>query len=635
MHDTNLLENQPIAWTPTEDVMERAQLTRFMRQVGVNSFDELYQYSINDIEKFTAEVLRFLDIKFDPPAEKLLDLSNGVEFPNWLSGAGLNITEMCLDRWQNTEIADQLAVIWEGENGEVFTATYKEVFNYVEWYAAGLRGYGFGKGDAIGIFLPMIPQTVFALLAINRIGAIAVPVFSGYGVEAVASRMNAVGAKALFATTGFSRRGKNIDSLAITTEVLEHCPSLEKIFLMQFFAVPNTNSTLEESDFPVCYETSLLAVGVANIREDSNFGKPEQTLAEDPLIILYTSGTTGTPKGAELSHLNVFLNSVVAFNLHVPGLDYTDGEQKTCLITLPLFHTTGQTAQMNAQMFAGHRIVLLPRFEPHTTLEAFRNERVNFWTGVPTMYWALLKYVEENDIDVTPYKESVEILSSGGAPMPVEVMKKFQDLFECQILEGYGLSETSPISNFNHPQNGATPGSVGKAVFGVEVRCVDDDDNEVPRGTRGEVVMRGHNIMKGYYKRPEATAEAFKNGWFHSGDIGIMDEDGNLSIVDRKKEMILRGGYNVYPRELEEVMMTHPAVSLVAVIGVPDEKLGEEIKAFVVKKQGAELTEEEFTDWCKEQFAANKYPRFVEFRDALPIGGTGKIQKRALKEEIQ
>ena len=219
--------------------------------------------------------------------------------------------------------------------------------------------------------------------------------------------------------------------------------------------------------------------------------------------------------------------------------------------------------------------------------------------------------------------------------MPVEVMKKFQETFKCRILEGYGLSETSPISTFNHPQVESIPGTVGQAIFGVQVMCVDENDKEVPRGERGEVVMRGHNIMKGYYKRPEATAEAMKNGWFHSGDIGIMDENGVLSIVDRKKEMILRGGYNIYPRELEEVIMTHEAVSLVAVIGVPDDKMGEEIKAFVVKNQGAELTEEEFISWCKEQFAMNKYPRFVEFRDELPLGGTGKIQKRALKEELQ
>ena len=217
--------------------------------------------------------------------------------------------------------------------------------------------------------------------------------------------------------------------------------------------------------------------------------------------------------------------------------------------------------------------------------------------------------------------------------MPVEVMREFQEVFGVRVMEGYGLSETSPLATFNHFERLSKPGTVGQAIFGVEVKCFDDDDNEVAPGTRGEVVIRGTNVMKGYYKRPEATAEAFRNGWFHTGDIGVMDDEGYLSIVDRKKDMILRGGYNIYPRELEEVIITHPAISLCAVIGVPDERLGEEVKAYLVLNQNHELTADEFINWCKTQFAANKYPRHVEFRENLPVGGTGKIFKRALKEE--
>jgi long-chain acyl-CoA synthetase len=249
------------------------------------------------------------------------------------------------------------------------------------------------------------------------------------------------------------------------------------------------------------------------------------------------------------------------------------------------------------------------------------------------MYWSLLKFVDETGYDVSRIAESMKVCTSGGAPMPVEVMKAFEEKFHVRVFEGYGLSETSPLCSFNHFERPAKPGTVGQPIFGVSIKCVDDDDKEVPRGTRGEIVIRGPNVMKGYYKRPEATAEAFRNGWFHTGDIGIMDADGYLQIVDRKKDMILRGGYNVYPRELEEVIITHPAISLCAVIGVPDEKLGEEVKAFVVLKQGCELSAEDFTKWCKTQFAANKYPRYVEFRDSLPIGGTGKIFKRALRGE--
>jgi long-chain acyl-CoA synthetase len=227
----------------------------------------------------------------------------------------------------------------------------------------------------------------------------------------------------------------------------------------------------------------------------------------------------------------------------------------------------------------------------------------------------------------------MKVCTSGGAPMPVEVMKEFQEKFGVRVLEGYGLSETSPLATFNHFERPSKPGTVGQPIFGVDVRCVDENDNEVLPGERGEVVIRGPNVMKGYYKRPEATAEAFRNGWFHTGDVGIIDDEGYLAIVDRKKDMILRGGYNVYPRELEEIIITHPAISLCAVIGVKCPRLGEEVKAYVVLKQGASLTETEFFAWCKTEIAANKYPRHVEFRDSLPIGGTGKIIKRALREE--
>jgi long-chain acyl-CoA synthetase len=215
--------------------------------------------------------------------------------------------------------------------------------------------------------------------------------------------------------------------------------------------------------------------------------------------------------------------------------------------------------------------------------------------------------------------------------MPVDVLRRFEGTFGVRVLEGYGLSETSPVVCFNQLQKPSKPGTVGFPIFGVDVRCVDDEGRSVPVGERGEIVVRGPNVMKSYYNRPEATVEATRNGWFHTGDIGILDGEGYLAVVDRKKDMILRGAYNVYPRELEEVILTHPAVSLVAVVGIPDERLGEEVKAFIVRKAGATTTEEEFLEWFREQFASYKYPRSVEFRDSLPMGATGKILKRELK----
>jgi long-chain acyl-CoA synthetase len=247
------------------------------------------------------------------------------------------------------------------------------------------------------------------------------------------------------------------------------------------------------------------------------------------------------------------------------------------------------------------------------------------------MYWTLLKHAREQNVDVSHAAATLRLAVSGGAPMPVELMRDFEKAFGVRIIEGYGLSETSPVASFNHLDRPSKPGTVGQPLFAVDIMIVNDADEPLATGEPGEIVIRGHNVMKGYYKQPEATAQAMRNGWFHTGDIGTLDTDGYLSIVDRKKDMILRGGFNVFPRELEEVILTHPAVSLVAVVGVPDARLGEEVKAFVVKKPGAEVSEDGLIAWCKEQFAAYKYPRFVEFRTELPMSATGKILKRELR----
>jgi len=256
---------------------------------------------------------------------------------------------------------------------------------------------------------------------------------------------------------------------------------------------------------------------------------------------------------------------------------------------------------------------------------------VTIFGGVPTMYWALLNYPEADKFDLEKIARHLRLCKSGGASLPVEVLKGFEEKFKTKITEGYGLSETSPVAVFN--KYGETrPGSIGFPVWGVEVRIVDENGSDVPEGELGEIAIRGHVVMKGYYKRPEATAAAIKaGGWFHTGDVGRRDAEGYLYISDRVKDMILRGGFNVYPRELEEVLMTHEAVSLCAVVGVPSDEHGEEIKAFIVKKPGAGATEDEIVQWCKENMASYKYPRFVEFRESLPMTATGKILKRELR----
>ncbi len=503
------------------------------------------------------------------------------------------------------------AVIWNDVR-----LSYGQLNSYSNKIANALVELGIGHGDKVALSCLNLPYFPMVYYAIMKAGAAVVPLNVLFSPREVAYHLKDSDAKAIFVFEGTPELplAQTVKKGFDEVETCEH--------LVVMTANPASPSPIEGHP----------TLGQLMFPQPDTF-QTYPTKPDDTCAILYTSGTTGQPKGAELTHSNIYLNAIVAFNLHVPGLNYTDGRQKVCLITLPLFHTTGQTAQMNAQMFAGHKVVLLPRFDAMAALEAIKKEGVNFWTGVPTMYWAILKHVEENNLDVASYAKTMAVLSSGGAPMPVELMKKFEETFDVRILEGYGLSETSPISTFCHLQDKSPAGTVGKPIFGVEVRCVDENDIEVPPGERGEVVMRGHNIMKGYYKRPVETAEAFKNGWFHSGDIGVMDAEGNLQIVDRKKDMILRGGYNVYPRELEEVLMTHEAVSLVAVIGVPDDKMGEEVKAFIVRNKGFEITEDEIIAWGKTQFANYKYPRFVEFRDELPVGGTGKILKRALREE--
>jgi long-chain acyl-CoA synthetase len=506
---------------------------------------------------------------------------------------------------------DKEAIVWNE-----MRFTYGQLNALSNRVANALVEMGVGHGDKVALACPNLPFFPIVYYGILKAGAAVVPLNVLFKQREIAYHLEDSDAKAVFVFEGTDE----LPLAQTVKEAFDRVESCEHLIVM-------TKDPLGICPFENC--KTLTEITTDKSEEFETY----PTAPNDTCAILYTSGTTGKPKGAELTHFNIMSNVISTYGIHLPVLDLTDGEQKTCLITLPLFHTTGQTVQMNTNMYAGNRNVLLPRFDAKATLEAMEKEKVNFWVGVPTMYWALLKYIDENDYDVSGICKHMKVPTSGGAPMPVEVMKEFEEVFGIRVFEGYGLSETSPLATFNHFEKPSKPGTVGQAIFGVDVRCFDENDKEVEPGQRGEVVIRGSNVMKGYYKRPEATAEAFRNGWFHTGDIGIMDDEGYLAIVDRKKDMILRGGYNIYPRELEEVIMTHPAVSLVAVVAVPDERLGEEVKAYIVRKSGAEITEIEMIGWCKEQFAANKYPRYIEFRDELPIGGTGKILKRALREE--
>ncbi len=490
--------------------------------------------------------------------------------------------------------------------------TYAQLNGWTNQVASALATSGIGRGDHVALLCPNLPFFPAIYFGILKTGATVVPLNVLLKPREIAYHLRDSDAKALFCFQGTPELPMADAAKAAVAVV----PACRKLIVLP-------SPLLPADDDPDVIQFQQFIAGQPQTFET------RETRADDTAIILYTSGTTGQPKGAELTHLNMVVNGMVSAELCAGSADAA-GRHATA-VTLPLFHATAQTAQMLAYLHLGGTLVLLPRFDPAALLATMAAERVTHWVGVPTMYWTLLKHAREQKLDVSRVAATLQLAVSGGAPMPVELMADFEKTFGVRIIEGYGLSETAPVATFNHLDRPSKPGTVGQPLFAVDIMVVDDKDEPVETGKPGEVVIRGHNVMKGYYKRPEATAEAMRNGWFHTGDIGTMDADGYLSIVDRKKDMILRGGFSVYPRELEEVMLTHPAVSMVAVVGVADERLGEEVKAFVVKKPGAEITEDALLEWCKEQFAAYKYPRFIEFRTELPTSATGKILKRELR----
>jgi long-chain acyl-CoA synthetase len=448
-----------------------------------------------------------------------------------------------------------------------------------------LASRGFAAGDRVGIMLPNVPYFPVVYYGVLRAGGIVVPMNVLLKKREVAYYLSDSGAKLVFAWHEFAD-----DAQAGAEQAGAEC----------LLVAPG--------EFEQQVGAATADTGVAD------------TADEDTAVLLYTSGTTGQPKGAELTHVNLTLNARGSADL------FDLGSEAIVLGALPLFHSFGQTCGMNATVSGGGTLTLLPRFEPAKALEIIQRDKVNVFQGVPTMYGAMLHHPERESYDVS----SLKLCGSGGSAMPVELLRGFDEAFGCKILEGYGLSESSPVASFNHADRERKPGSIGTPISDVEMKIVDDDANEVAQGEVGEIVIRGYNVMKGYWQRPEETAETILDGWLHTGDIGRVDEDGYFYVVDRKKELIIRGGYNVYPREIEEVLYEHPAVREAAVLGVPDDEYGEEVGAAVVLKDGASATPEELRDFVKGQVAAYKYPRVVWLVDDLPKGPTGKILKREI-----
>lgn len=503
-------------------------------------------------------------------------------------------------------VPDGTALTFQGKS-----FSYAEADALASRTAAGLARAGVAPGDRVALACPNLPQFVFLYFGILKCGAVAVPFNVLLKEDEVAFLLEDSGAVGFLCFEGTDELPLGDVGRAAFGRA-EGC--------RHFWSI-----TVDPAAPPPFEGAGT--VGALLAEGDAGF-ETVQRNGEDTAVVLYTSGTTGRPKGAELTHNSLCYNAMVSRDLvRLSGED-------AVLVVLPLFHVFGQVVLMLAGLLATARIVLLPRFEPGAVFEQLAAEGITVFAGVPTMYWGLLAHADANTgIDVDAACAKLRVCATGGAAMPVELLKAVEARLGVAVIEGYGLSETSPVVTFNHLDRERRPGSAGQAIWGVEVGVVDDSGGFVEPGTDGEIVVRGHCVMKGYLNRPKETEEAMRGGWFHTGDIGHLDGEGYLHIVDRVKDMVLRGGYNVYPREVEEVLLQHPGISLAAVVGVPHEEHGEEIKAFVVPEPGAELTGEEVVAFARERIAAYKYPRIVEFREALPMNATGKILKTELRKD--
>ena len=488
--------------------------------------------------------------------------------------------------------------------------SYAEVDAAANQVANLLVTYGVGPGDRVALSCPNLPQFPIVYFGILKVGAVVVPLNVLNKSREVAYYLDDSSAVALFCFEG-------TEELPIGRYGLEGARA----------AAAPPRVVMMTADPPAASpdpEVPTLAEALEGMEETFSTVQRRET---DTAVVLYTSGTTGQPKGAELSHSNQLMNALTCHRLFGsrPGED-------THLVALPLFHTFGATVDMNAGFSMGATLVLLPRFDAEQALALLLEHRATVFAGVPTMWWGLLHAVED-DAAAGALAETLRLGVSGGAPLPVEILTAARERLGISIMEGYGLSETSPVACFSRADR-PRPGSIGFPVWGVEVGIIDPGDPDwapiEEADVVGEIVVRGHNVMTGYLDRPEATAAVIRDGWFRTGDLGRRDAEGFYFVVDRSKDMIVRGGYNVYPREVEEVLITHPDVSLAAVVGVPHEALGEEVKAFVILEQGAALTAEGLRDWAKEQMASYKYPREVVLLDSLPMTATGKILKREL-----
>ncbi|MGQ0629672.1 MAG: long-chain-fatty-acid--CoA ligase [Sporichthyaceae bacterium] len=463
------------------------------------------------------------------------------------------------------------------------TLTYAQLLERAKACAGMIRGLGIAPGERIGLIAPNVPAFPIVYYGALLAGCGVVPMNPLLTEREVTYYLRDSGAAAV---------------IAVDSVVTAATPAAAGVGI-PLVVVAGTGPSPEQAPANGALESA------------------EPRSGSDLAVILYTSGTTGQPKGAVLTHHNLDSNARTTRDTLLAS-----ESEDVVMGCLPLFHVFGLTCGMNAAVIAGSSLVLIPRFDPEAVLALIAEHQVTIFEGVPTMYAAMLGVPTEYDTS------SLRTCVSGGAAIPVEVMKSFEARYGCQILEGYGLSETSPVACFNPRVGQRKPGSIGVAVRGMELRLVDNDGNDTPVGEIGEIAIRGEGVMAGYHNRPEATAEAIPDGWFRSGDLAKQDDDGYFYIVDRKKQLIIRGGYNVYPREVEEVLYAFPGIAEAAVIGLKHTMLGEEVGAAVVMKAGESFDPAAIKAFCKEGLAAYKYPRHIWAVDVLPKGPTGKILHR-------
>ncbi|NMI01770.1 long-chain-fatty-acid--CoA ligase [Pseudonocardia acidicola] len=466
--------------------------------------------------------------------------------------------------------------------------SYRELLDAAAAVAGMLKGRGISPGDRVGLVLPNVPAFPVLFYGALLAGAAVVPMNPLLKTREVQYYLSDSGMSLVFGWDGAG------DSVTEGAEAV----GIDSVVV------------------------GALGPSADQLGAAEPVTEPVERADDDTAVILYTSGTTGQPKGAELTHHNLDSNARTTVETLIEI-----GPDDVLMGCLPLFHVFGLTCGLNAAVASGACLTLVPRFDAGKALSVVSRDQVTVFEGVPTMYAAMLHHDDADSADMSTLRTCI----SGGSAMPVEIMKAFEEKFGCTILEGYGLSETSPVASFNQPGRERKPGSIGFQVRGCEMKVVDDDGNEVGVDEPGEIAIRGENIMKGYWGRPEATAEAIPDGWFRTGDIATKDADGFYFIVDRKKDLIIRGGYNVYPREIEEALYEHPAVAEAAVIGIKHPDLGEEVGAAVALKSGASAGTDELRSFVKDRVAAYKYPRHVWLVDELPKGPTGKILRREVE----